>query len=185
MLQDPTGRSNEILHLMVRGDVDDGAIRRAVASVDPGIAVFGVSRMTDLRTERLAQDRLGAVVTAAFAVAGLLLAAIGLYGLLAYQIELQRRELGTRMALGAGATDIGSLVLARTARLLGLGLVIGVALSLWASRLVVGLVDGVEPATVPMLVGLCGVLALAAAVATAVPARRAVTADPASVLQDA
>jgi predicted permease len=185
MLQDPTGRSNEIVHLMIRGDVDATSIRTAVATVDAGLAVFGVSRMDDLRSERLAQDRLGAVVTGAFALAGLLLATIGLYGLLAYQIELQRRELGTRMALGARGADIRTMVLARTGRLLALGLTIGLVLSVWLSRLVVGFVDGVEPATPLLLLGLSGVLALAAAAATVVPVRRAVSADPASVLQDA
>jgi ABC-type antimicrobial peptide transport system permease subunit len=118
-------------------------------------------------------------------MAGLLLAAIGLYGLLAYQIELRRRELGTRVALGARGVDIGSLVLARTARLLVVGLAIGLLLSVWVSRLIVGLVEGTRPVTVTLLVGVCLTLTMAAAAATFAPTRRAVAADPASALKEA
>ena len=182
--QDPTARSNEVLHIMVRGgSVDVAALREAVASVDPGLAVFGAAQMADLRSERLAQDRVGAAVAATFAVAGLLLAAIGLYGLLAYQIELRKTELGTRVALGASGRDVAALVFAGTGRLLGWGLVFGLALSTAMSALIVRLVDGAEPAPPGLLAVLCLVLAVTAGLATLIPARRALGSDPAQVLR--
>jgi hypothetical protein len=183
--QEPTGRSNEILHLMVRGA--SGALptglREAVAGVDPALAVFGTATMDELRSERLAQDHMGAVVAAVFAGAGLLLAVIGLYGLLAYQVELRRVELGTRVALGAGAFDIGSVIVGRTAKLYGIGVTVGAVLAVGLNEALSRVIDGVGLAGPSLFVWLAAVLGLAALVAAVLPVRRALANDPARVLQ--
>lgn len=183
--QDPLGRSNEIVHLMVRGQgVDLSTLRATVGGVDPALAVFGAATMEELQEERLAQDRIGAVVGLIFAGVGLLLAAVGLYGLLAYHVELKRRELGMRVALGATRMEISSWMLGHTGRLLLLGLGIGLVLAYGATQLVMSFVVGARPAPVGVVLALCGVLTVTALAAMTVPTVRALATDPASVLRN-
>ncbi|MEM7416632.1 MAG: ABC transporter permease [Gemmatimonadota bacterium] len=183
--QQPLGGSNEIVHLMIRGEgVDETLVRGTVADVDPALAVFGVSTMEEHRDERLAQDRIGAVVGLVFAGVGLLLAAVGLYGLLAYHVELRRRELGMRVALGATRVEISTWMLGQTGRLLAAGLGIGLVLAYGATQVVVSLVAGARPAPAGVVLALCGVLALTALAAMTIPTVRALGTDPATVLRN-
>jgi len=185
MGQEPLGRSNETLHLMVRTSsatpLQD--MRAAVATVDPTLAVFGDSSMDALRLETIAQDRVGAVVAGVFAVAGLLLAALGLYGLLAYQVELRRPELGTRIALGAGRQQVAKTVVGHTVRLFAVGLVIGTGLAYALNAALVRTLEGARLANPGLYLALVLLLGASALVATLLPARAAMQVDPARVLQ--
>jgi len=183
--QDPTARSSETLHVMVRtfGAAPLGAIRSTVAAIDPALAAFGVSSMGDLRGEILSQDRLGALVAVVFATAGLLLAALGLYGLLAYQVELRRKELGTRIALGADGRQVARTVFDQAGRLFVVGLVLGAGLAFGLNTILAQVVDGVRMASPLLYAVLVALLAATALLAIALPARSAAGVDPARVLQ--
>jgi putative ABC transport system permease protein len=185
LAQEPTGRSAEIIHLMIH-ERSDGALqaaRRAVADLDPTLATFGGATLPSLRTEAIGQDRVGAVLAGVFAVVGLLLACLGLYGLMAYRVTLQTRELGTRLALGATGGGVVRLVIARSMRLFGAGLVLGLVASLGMNRLLAGLVPGVEMASPALVAGLTLLLSAAALGAAFAPAARAAGLDPARTVQ--
>jgi predicted permease len=132
----------------------------------------------------MSQERLLASLTGFFGLLALLLAGLGLYGVAAYAVAMRRTELGIRMALGASGSRVFGLVMRRTVLLVGGGLVLGMGASLWASRFVATLVYGFEPGDPWTLAGAAVLLAIVAAVAAAVPARRAARLDPASVLRE-
>ena len=132
----------------------------------------------------MSQERLLASLTGFFGLLALLLAGLGLYGVAAYAVAMRRTELGIRMALGASGSRVFGLVMRRTALLVGGGIVLGAGASLWASRFVETLVYGFEPGDPGTLAGAAVLLAIVAAVAAAVPARRASRLDPASVLRE-
>ena len=157
-------------------------IGSAIAAADPE-ASFGVHTLDELISESLTQDRVLAIVAASVGGLALLLAALGLYGVVAYRVACRRRELGIRLALGATAVQITRLVLGRIAFLVAMGLVAGALLSVWASQLIVGLLYDVEPRDPATLAGAALKLAAVAALATWLPTRRAVRIDPALTLR--
>lgn len=183
--QAPEGRSSENVHLMVRGrggTVDEA--RRAIAEIDAALAVHGVATMRSLRQRGLAQDRLGAVVTALFAAFALALAAFGLFGLLNYIVTLRSGEIATRVALGATRPGVAWLVVAHAALRLALGALVGLTLAFALNRVLASMVDGItwiRPLPLGLLVSSLALAALGAAVA---PALRAARIDPAMVLRD-
>jgi ABC-type antimicrobial peptide transport system permease subunit len=132
----------------------------------------------------MSQERLLASLTGSFGVLALLLAGLGLYGVAAYAVAMRRTELGIRMALGASGPRVFGLVMRRTVLLVGGGIALGASASLWASRFVASLVYGLEPGDPGTLAGAAVLLAIVAAVAAAVPARRASRLDPAAVLRE-
>jgi ABC-type antimicrobial peptide transport system permease subunit len=157
-------------------------IGRAIASADPDVSV-GVHPLNEVIAESLTQDRVLAIVSASVGALALLLAALGLYGAVAYGVTRRRRELGIRLALGATAAHIVRLVLGRVAALVAVGLCAGAILSAWASRLIVALLYDVGPRDPVTFVSAALVFAAVAAVATWLPTRRAVGIDPALILR--
>jgi putative ABC transport system permease protein len=153
-------------------------IAAAVRQIDPHQPVSEIRVMADLVAADLARPRFTMLVLGAFAAAALLLAAIGLYGVLAYTVAQRTREIGVRVALGAGSRDILLLVVGRGARLVAAGLVLGLALALMLGRFVAGLLYGVTPSDAPTLAIVTLFLTLVACVATYLPARRAARVDP-------
>lgn len=130
-LQDPTGRSTNNLHVMVR-TIDDPAgqapsVRAAIGRAAPDLAVYDVQSMEQLYGEVIAGERLGAIVATLFAVFGLTLVALGIYGLMVYLVRDRVQEIGMRVALGARPADVRRLVLQHTGGLLATGLLIGLA----------------------------------------------------------
>jgi ABC-type antimicrobial peptide transport system permease subunit len=119
-----------------------------------------------------------------FGALALLLAAIGLYGVTSYAVSRRRTEIGIRMALGADARGIVGLVLRRVGLLVGAGIIVGAAISLWASRFVGSLVYGLEPRDPATFAAAAAVLAAIGAIAGWLPARRATHIDPAQVLRE-
>jgi predicted permease len=176
-----------IMHLVVRTTGDPaaqaGAIRRAIQDVDPRQAVSGVKTMEQYLGEALARPRLYAVLVACFAAIAVLLAAIGVYGLIAYIVSQRTHEIGIRLALGATAANVFSQLLREGARLIAAGLVIGVAGAIGLRRVLTGLLFGVTAGD-PLTYLLAAALFLTiAAAACAIPALRASRVEPTIALR--
>jgi ABC-type antimicrobial peptide transport system permease subunit len=125
-----------------------------------------------------------AMLSGWFSVLALLLSALGLYGVTAYAVNRRRAEIGIRMAIGAAPARVVRLVLSRVIVLVGFGVVIGTAASIWASRFIAALLYGLEPGDPATLISAAAVLAGVGALAAALPAYRAARVDPAEVLRE-
>ncbi|HVS13213.1 MAG TPA: ADOP family duplicated permease [Thermoanaerobaculia bacterium] len=159
------------------------AVREAVARVQPNQPLHDVMALEQFVARSLWNQRFFAVLFSVFTGVAVLLAAVGLYGLLSYTVALRRHEVGVRMALGAGRRQVARMFVRQSLRLVGLGLLLGLPAALLVGRGLAGLLYGVGPIDVPSLV-LCPLLLLVvAAVATAWPARRAAAADPVTTLR--
>ena len=139
-------RAGKSFGVVVRSPRDPGPlaepVRRAVQSVDPTLPVFGVRRMEEMVDASLAQHRFSAQMMAAFAVLALGLAAIGIYGVLAYSIGQRTREIGIRLALGARASEVSRMVVWQGMRMILVGTAIGLAGGLAMSGLMARLIFG-------------------------------------------
>jgi putative ABC transport system permease protein len=163
--------------LLARGVAD------AIARVDSDIAIT----FTPLKQQveaALVQERMVAMLSGWFSVLALLLSALGLYGVTAYAVNRRRTEIGIRMAIGAAPARVVRLVLARVTVLLGLGVVIGTAASIWASRFIATLLYGLEPRDPATLMFSAAALAAVGVLAGSLPAYRAARVDPAEVLRE-
>jgi len=160
------------------------ALRVAGSETDPDLALWSPRTMDEILDEPLAQPRLGALLTSTFGLVALLLAAIGLFGVMASLVRERTREFGIRMALGASAGRVRMEVLQRAARVVGSGAVVGLVVALATSRLLAALLFGVSP-TDPLALGFACLLLLAVASAAAyLPARRATSIDPVQALRN-
>ena len=169
---------------VVRGEGIASAVREAVWSIDRGVPVSDLQPMRTMVGTTLARPRLLLTLLAAFAIIGLALGAIGVYGVVAFGVARRRREIGIRMALGARAAQVIRLVLQRSLVPIGLGIVAGIAGSLAASRLLTALLFHVEPGDPAVLGAIVLLLGASAIAACLVPARRAASVDPLVVLRD-
>jgi putative ABC transport system permease protein len=158
-------------------------MRQAVASLDPSLPIYDVLTLDDRVDAALARPRFNAALLTAFASAALLLAAIGVYGVMAYSISSRVREIGVRVALGADARRVISLLLGEGLRLAGIGAAIGGVATLVTARLLQGLIVGVSATDSRILIGAVVVMIAVAALAAFVPARRAASVDPIAVLR--
>jgi predicted permease len=153
-------------------------IRQEVKSLDAAVPIFGVRTMPQFLNRIVSVYDMGASLVGTFAVTALLLAAVGIYGVLHFSVTRRTREIGIRMALGATRADVIRLVLARSMAFVGAGLAIGIAGAFAAGRLtakVLAGVDGTDPVTFLAVVLVFGLVAL---LASAIPARRASQVDP-------
>ncbi|MPZ21118.1 MAG: FtsX-like permease family protein [Luteitalea sp.] len=159
------------------------SVAAAVGKVDGNLSL-SLQLVADQINASLLPERLVAMLAGFFGALALLLAAIGLYGVMSYSISRRRAEIGIRMALGADSAKVVRLVLGRAAVLISLGVVLGAAVSLWASRFVEALLYGLEPHDPLTFVSAVMVLASVGALAAWLPARRAARIDPARVLRE-
>ncbi len=159
-------------------------IRTALAEVDRQIVVTGLTTMDELLAGVIAAERFRATLSAAFALAALLLSAVGLYGVAARRLADRRRELGIRVALGARPGHLRSLVLNDGVRTVGLGLAVGLPAAFAASQATRAFLFGVSPTSPHVFLGASAVLAAAALAATFLPARRAARVDPMLALRE-
>ena len=159
------------------------SITAAIAAVDPDLALT-FRPLADQVNAGLIQERMVAMLAGFFGALALLLAGLGLYGITSYAVSRRRSEIGIRMALGAAPASVVRLVLSRVSMLVGFGIVIGVAVSLWTSPFVAKLLYGLQPRDPVTLVGAVVVLAAVGSLAGWLPARRAARIDPAAVLRD-
>jgi len=157
--------------------------RAGVAAVDPGTRVTRIASFGELAAAPLAKPRFNAFLIGIFGLAALLLAAIGLYAVMAAHVRQRYAELGVRMALGATAGDVRRLVLGEGLRLALAGATIGTAGALAAGRALRALLFGVTPLDPLSLVGAVALLVAAACLACYLPARRATRLDPLVVLR--
>jgi predicted permease len=174
--------------LTVRSAVADptrlaASIKAALHEVDPNVPVARVRTMEEIVEGTLAEPRLFAWLVGGFAFAAVTLAAIGLYGLISYTVTQRAREMGIRLALGASSAGVMRLVLGQGVRLASLGTVLGVAGGLAATRVLVGLVKGVEPNDPATFAAVVAVLFATALIAAWLPARRAARVDPIRALR--
>jgi ABC-type antimicrobial peptide transport system permease subunit len=160
------------------------AIRRVIAETDPTLAVYGVATGDDMMARATSSTRFVAALLVSFGVTAVLLAALGVYGVLAYLVSQRRREFGVRMAIGAQPASLMTLVVKQGAVLTAVGLVVGVATAVAASRLLSSFLYGVSRgdlatyAVIVIVVGVAGVLA------ALIPARRATRVDPIIALRE-
>lgn len=182
------GPLGQLLHVMVRtrGDASAalGGLRTAIARANPALAVYGERAMPEIQAESLADERMGMTVLLLFAAFGLALAAIGLYGLIAYFVGERSREIGTRVALGARQLDVLWLVLRQAALPLGAGAALGIAGAVALVRLLGSIVPDLPPVDATLLIGSLVLLAAVSALATARPALRAARTKPMGVLRE-
>jgi putative ABC transport system permease protein len=159
-------------------------VRRVIASVDPEQPVAAVRTMEEILALNVADRRQQMTLLTAFAALALLLASLGLYGLLAYTVTQRSREIGLRMALGASGSRVVGMVVLRGVMLSGAGLALGIA-GAWAlSRTMSKLLFGVAATDPGTYAAVAALLSVIAAAACWIPARRAVRIDPISVLRE-
>jgi putative ABC transport system permease protein len=175
------------LTVALRTDLEPSAIvpevRAALRGLDPEIPVAQVRDMPAVVAASVADRRLNMVLMTSFGVLALALAAIGVYGVMAYQVAKRTREMGVRLALGATPEAVRSLVLAEGMRLVAVGVGVGLLVALAAARLLRGLLFGVEPHDAATLALAVAAIVAAAIVACIVPARRATRVDPCVALR--
>ena len=160
------------------------AVRAAVASIDPQIPVYDVKTMQQRVDESLAQARMRSALLAVFSGVALVLASLGLYGMITCAVAERRQEIGIRMALGARAIEVRRMVVSGALKLTGIGLVIGAAGAVLATRLVESFLFGVSAADPLTYAGTMAVFVAVTIVASDLPARRATRVDPLTVLRD-
>ena len=153
-------------------------LKRMVWKVDPSLPVTQVRSMSEVMSVSVAEQRFNTLLLAIFAGVALLLASVGLYGVLAFTVAQRTREIGIRMALGAQAGDILRLVLRQGLTLSLLGVAAGICVSLAGTRVLAGLLYGVAPTDPATFAALALVLVAVALAACFVPARRAMKVDP-------
>jgi putative ABC transport system permease protein len=173
--------------LAVRASVDPAsvtsAIREQLSAIDKDVALYNIATMDQLVSTSVAQPRLNLSLLVGFAVLALVLAAVGVYGVMAYAVTQRTHEFGIRMALGATTADVLKQVLLAGGRLAALGLALGLIAALALTRLMSSMLFGVKPSD-PLTLGLvAALLALVALTACYIPARRATRVDPIAALR--
>jgi putative ABC transport system permease protein len=158
-------------------------IRNQLQQLDPELPMAAVATMDQLLADSLSRSRFTMLLLGIFAVVALVLAAVGIYGLIAYSVTQRTQELGIRIALGAQRRDVLRLVLVQGTRLTLLGVAIGVLAALTLSRLLGALLFDVSATDPLTFAGVAGLLAVVALLACFIPARRATRVDPTVALR--
>ena len=159
-------------------------VRKALASVDPNLVLYGVDPYPKVVSGDFQQENMIATLTTLFGVLGLVLAAVGLYGVMAYTVEQRTSEIGVRMALGANRGDVVKMVLRGSFSQIGIGLALGIPAAIGAGKLMSDQLFGVKPWDPIMLTLATLLLALAAFLASLIPARRAAGVEPMVALRN-
>jgi predicted permease len=159
-------------------------IRREIQAVDPDLPVFNVRTMTEVIDGSLASRRFSAELVGVFAVVALLLASVGIYGLLAYMVGQRSHEIGVRMALGARPATIGKMIVGRGVGLAGIGLMVGLILSGIMAPMISSLLYGVRPIDPEVFLAVPLILMVVVLLASYIPARRAARVSPIIALRE-
>ena len=153
-------------------------VREAVSSADANIKAVNVQTMRRLVTDSVASPRFNAILLSAFAALALVLAAVGLYGVMSYLVTQRTREIGIRMALGASSGAVFKIVLGHALLLSLIGVVVGVGGAIAATRVMTSMLFGVSTTDPLIFFALPVILTIVALAASFVPARRATRVDP-------
>jgi putative ABC transport system permease protein len=183
--QDSNKRLSVVLRTLLPAALLEPQIRHEIQSIDPGLPVFGVSSMNDVLDRSLSSHRFSADLVGGFAGLAVLLASIGIYGLLAYMVGQRSREIGIRMALGARREDIMRMFLHRGVVLAGVGVVAGLVFSASSASVMASLLYGVRPHDPAVFLIVPLLLFAVAVLASYLPARRATKVDPLIALREA
>jgi ABC-type antimicrobial peptide transport system permease subunit len=183
--QDSTKRMSVVLRTSLPASLLEPQIRHEIQGIDSGLPVFNIASMDDVLDRSLASRRFSANLVGGFAGLAALLASIGIYGLLAYMVGQRSREIGIRMALGAGRGGVLKLFLQKGIVLAGLGIVAGMAVSASTASMMTSLLYGVRPHDPAVFLIVPLLLLAVATLASYFPARRATKVDPMIALREA
>ena len=153
-------------------------VRDELRAIDPSLPILRINSVDQHLDDVLAQDRLIAGLSAVFSIVAVFMACLGLFGVISHRVTRRASEIGVRLALGATRVDIFRMVIAESGRLVGAGLVVGLAAALLLARFVSSRLYGVSPADPLTIVAAAVLLSAVAAVAALIPARRAAAIDP-------
>jgi len=174
--------------LMIRSSGDpaalQGAIRAGVQELDKSVPVYQVAALDHYIARSTAMPRFQTLLLTCFAGIALLLAAIGLYGLLSYMVVQRTLEIGVRMALGAKKSDVLGMIVRRGLTLTLIGLGAGLVISAMVTRLLSGMLFGIRPSDPATFVTMTGILLLVSFLASSIPAYRAAQLDPIKTLRE-
>ncbi len=177
-----------VAHLALRTRTDPAtmaqSVREAIRSVDPELPLAKVATLSALVDDSMAQPRFSMLLVASFGALAILLASIGLYGVISYSVAQRTREIGIRMALGAGRHEVFRMILGQGTKLAGLGIAIGVVAAFGAARMMTSFLYGVEADDPLTFAGVPLFLLAIALLACYIPARRAMRVDPMTALRD-
>jgi ABC-type antimicrobial peptide transport system permease subunit len=178
-------RGDMTLHVHFSGDADivAAAVRSEVRALDATLPLYNVKTLEEQKTSSLYVSRMAATLLTMFGLLAVVLAAVGLYGVMAYSVNRRTREIGIRLALGAQGHQVRRLVMAEGTIMIAVGVVTGLAAALAATRLVEGFLYGVAPTDPIAFAGAPLLLAIVAASANYVPARHASRTDPMRALR--
>jgi putative ABC transport system permease protein len=169
-------------YLVVRTAFDPASVATAVAAevhkIDPTLPITDVTTMEELFTATVAARRFSMLLLSVFAGLALVLAAVGIYGVMSYAVSQRTQEIGIRVALGAQAGEIQRMIIGRGARLALAGTLLGLAGALGAGRLIASMLYRVRPVDPGIFLGVSGLLIAVALLACWIPARRAMRVDP-------
>jgi putative ABC transport system permease protein len=179
--------TDETLEIVVRSDADAQSLAPALRAVarrlDPTLPLYAIAPLSNAMRSQTSSPRFASLMLSVFAVIAMILASVGIYGLLAFVVGSSSREIAIRMALGAASASVVSLVLRKGMTLAILGIVVGIALSVPSTRVLSTLLFDI-PANDPLtIIGVTGVLAVVSLLACWLPARRASRVDPQGVLK--
>ncbi|MGH8277433.1 MAG: FtsX-like permease family protein, partial [Steroidobacteraceae bacterium] len=159
-------------------------VRSTVQALDSSLALMGVRTMPQIMAESMTDTKYESALLGAMAGLAMLLAAVGIYGVMSYVVGQRTNEIGIRMALGAGRAQISFMVLRQAGTLVGIGIAIGLAAAAGGTRLLRGLLLGVQPIDPTVYGGVAALLAVVALGACYLPVRRAMSVDPVVALRD-
>lgn len=175
-------RGSKHLAIFLRGSMDTAtipdAVRDQIQSVDPTLPVFGAQALTDTVAASLAERRFSVELVGLFALTALLLAALGIYGVISYMVSTRAHEIGIRLALGAQRRSMVAMVLRQALALTLAGAAVGLVCAVIVSQMMAGLLYGVKPTDSATFLGVAVFLVAIAALACYIPARRAIRVDP-------
>jgi ABC-type antimicrobial peptide transport system permease subunit len=191
MLQAPSAAwdwTDRTLTVAARSDADAvsllAPLRQAVAEVDPSLPLYNLGTMQGRVVESLAESRFSTMLLSAFSLIALVLAAIGVYGIISYGVTQRTQEIGIRVALGAQRRDVLTLVVRHGAALAAVGLALGLTGAFALSRYLGTLLFQVSPTDPPTFAAGTAVLSAVAVLAALLPARRAAMTDPMTALRN-
>jgi putative ABC transport system permease protein len=175
------------LAVIARGEGDTtqmvGALRSAIRDLDPEMPFYRVQTMEQIVDASVATPRSLAWLLSSFALSGLLLAAIGVFGVVSHAVTQRTREIGVRIAVGATPAQVVSMILGEGLVQLGLGIAVGIAIALGTARLLSGLLFGITTASVTPYIAVAALLTIVTIAACLGPARRAMNVDPVTALR--
>jgi putative ABC transport system permease protein len=159
------------------------AARQIVHDADPSLAITNLQAMTDIMRTSVAPTRASMLLLALFAAVAMIMAAVGVFGVMSYAVNLRSREMGIRLALGARPAEVRSMIVADGLKQAVVGVALGVAGALWLTRMMTSMLFGVTPGDPVTLASVAVLLLVTAALASYIPARRATRVDPLVVLR--